>query len=354
MFEKLNDLEKHLEEIVYQLQNPDLSSEELRSLSKKHSELQEIITLYKQYKKMKEEIDFSKELLQDKESEIREEAKKELNTLEPQLLKLEKELQILLLPKDANDDKNVILEIRGGAGGDEAALFVSDLFRMYQKYADKQNWKVEILSTSTIGIGGIKEITALIAGKGVYSRLKVEAGVHRVQRVPETESQGRVHTSTVTVAIMPEADEIDIKLNPADLKIEVSRASGAGGQHVNTTDSAVRITHLPTKITVSIQDEKSQHKNKDKALKILRARILEAEEKKAHEKQSSLRKSMVGTGDRSERIRTYNFPQGRDNRSSHRPHHSFLRCSNRWRFRSSSNSPHYILPSTITSRRKSR
>lgn len=311
MFEKLNDLEKHLEEVVYQLQNPDLSTEELRALSKKHSDLQEIVGVYKQYKKAQEEIKFSKELLQDKETELRDEAKKELNILEPKLAKMGAELQILLLPKDTNDNKNVILEIRGGAGGDEAALFVTDLFRMYQRYADKYSWKIEVLGTSTIGIGGIKEIAALISGKGVYSRMKMEAGVHRVQRVPETESQGRVHTSTVTVAIMPEADEIDIKLNPADLRIEVFRASGAGGQHVNTTDSAVRITHLPTKITVSIQDEKSQHKNKDKALKILRARILEAEEKKAHEKEASLRKSMVGTGDRSERIRTYNFPQGR-------------------------------------------
>ncbi len=312
MFKKLDAVEKRFHEIEHQLQNPDLNSDDLRKLSKEHSDLKEVVDTYAVFKKSNNDLKEAKELLADEsDEEMRDIAKEEISSLEPEIERLEKELNILLLPKDPNDSKNVILEIRGGAGGDEAALFAGDLFRMYQKYADKRRWKVDVLGISGIGIGGVKEVAAMITGDRVYSRLKNEAGVHRVQRVPDTESQGRIHTSTVTVAVMPEAEEVDIQINPTDLKIDVFRAGGAGGQHVNTTDSAVRITHLPTGTVVSIQDEKSQHKNKDKALKILRARVLEAEQAKAAAEHSATRKAMVGTGDRSERIRTYNFPQSR-------------------------------------------
>ncbi len=312
MFKKLDAVEKRFHEVEHQLQNPGLSPDDLRKLSKEHADLHEVVGIYAIFKKSSQDLKDAKELLsEESDEEIREIAKEEISSLEPEIERLEKVLNILLLPKDPNDARNVILEIRGGAGGDEAALFAGDLFRMYQKYADKRGWKVDVLSISGIGIGGVKEISAMITGGRVYSRLKNEAGVHRVQRVPDTESQGRIHTSTVTVAILPEAEEVDVQINPTDLKIDVFRAGGAGGQHVNTTDSAVRITHIPTGTVVSIQDEKSQHKNKDKALKILRARVLDAEIEKAQKKHAATRKAMVGTGDRSERIRTYNFPQSR-------------------------------------------
>ena len=311
MFKKLEAVERRFNEVERKLQDSNILPDELRQLSQEHASLQEIVHTYKEHKQAQVDLDSAKELLQDSDDDIRTIAKEEINELEPKIVKLEKELNVLLLPKDPNDEKDVILEIRGGAGGDEAALFAGDLLRMYQRYSDRRKWKVEVLNISGSGIGGIKEVSAVISGARVYSRLKNEAGVHRVQRVPETESQGRIHTSTVTVAIMPEAEEVDLVIKPTDLKIDVFRAGGAGGQHVNTTDSAVRITHLPTGTIVNIQDEKSQHKNKEKAMKILRSRILEAERAKAAEEQSALRKSMVGTGDRSERIRTYNFPQSR-------------------------------------------
>jgi peptide chain release factor 1 len=313
MFQKLNQLERKYLEIESRLMDPELGSRpnELRRLSQEHAELKEIVDEYNLNKKMKSEYESNKELILEKDEEIKELAKEEIKRLEPMITESDKKLQILLLPKDPNDLKNVIIEIRAGAGGDEASLFVGELFRMYQRYASQQNWKVDILSSSPTGLGGYKEIIAMIEGEKVYSRLKWEGGVHRVQRVPETEAQGRVHTSTVTVAILAEAEEVDIDINPADLRIDVFRSGGAGGQSVNTTDSAVRITHIPTGVVVSCQDERSQHKNKDKALKILRSRILESEKEKAHAQEASTRKSMVGTGDRSERIRTYNFPQER-------------------------------------------
>lgn len=312
MFKKLEAVEKRFHEIEHQLQDPSLSTDDLRKLSKEHSDLREIVDTYQVYKKTNSDLTEAKAILsEESDADMREIAKEEIASLEPEIERLETELNFLLLPKDPNDGKNVVLEIRGGAGGDEAALFAGDLYRMYQKYADRRGWRVETLSISGIGIGGVKEVSALITGDKVYSRLRNEAGVHRVQRVPDTESQGRIHTSTVTVAVMAEAEEVDIKINPTDLKIDVFRAGGAGGQHVNTTDSAVRITHIPTGTVVSIQDEKSQHKNKEKALKILRSRILDAEQAKAAAEHAATRKAMVGTGDRSERIRTYNFPQSR-------------------------------------------
>ncbi|MBI3558098.1 MAG: peptide chain release factor 1 [Deltaproteobacteria bacterium] len=313
MFTKLADVEKRFESLDQRLSDPALAGkpQEFRALSKERSDMALLVEAYRRYKLVSAEYDSNKALLEDKDVEMRAMAKDELLRLTGEKQQLENELKLLLLPKDPADDKNIMLEVRAGTGGDEAALFVGELFRMYERYAQTQGWRVEIMTASGAGIGGFKEIIAMVTGTKVYSKLKYEGGVHRVQRVPKTETQGRIHTSTVTVAVLPEAEEVDVTINPSDLKVETFRAGGPGGQSVNTTDSAVRITHVPTGVTVSCQDEKSQHKNKDKAMKILRARMYEAEHLKAEKLLSDQRKSMVGTGDRSERIRTYNFPQSR-------------------------------------------
>ncbi len=313
MFENLAEVEKRFQELTEQLSSPDIfrDPEHFKRAAKEHAQLQQVLDAYRRYNGLQKEIEESRQLLSEKDEEIRELAKAEIQELKERLEEAERELKFLLLPKDPNDEKNVLLEIRAGTGGEEAALFAADLFRMYSRYAESRQWKVEVLSRHTTGLGGFKEIVALIQGDHVYSRLKYEAGVHRVQRVPETETQGRIHTSAVTVAVLPEADEVEVKIDPADLRVDIFRASGPGGQHVNTTDSAIRITHLPTGIVVSCQDEKSQHKNKAKALRILYARVKDRMEQEQHDEIAQQRKSMVGTGDRSERIRTYNFPQGR-------------------------------------------
>lgn len=311
MFDKLEEVEQKFLQLEGRLGDPDLANnpDEFRRLSREHSSLIEVVAEYKKYKQLKKEIESNKELIFD--AEFGPMAKEELKTLEPALVEVEKKLQILLLPQDPNDGKNIILELRAGAGGEEAGLFVAALYRAYQRYAERQGWKVEVLSSNPTGMGGLREIISQIEGDRVYAKLKFEGGVHRVQRVPETEAQGRVHTSTITVAVLPEAEEVDVTINPAELRIDVFRSGGAGGQGVNTTDSAVRITHLPTNTVVVCQDERSQIKNKAKAMKILRSRILEVAQEKAAKEHSDARRSMVGTGDRSERIRTYNFPQSR-------------------------------------------
>lgn len=311
MFEKLQDLVEKFHEIEQKLSQPGLSGSELTNLSRERSELVEIVENYESYKRAKEGLADAKDMLKESDSEMRDLAKEEVNTLEAEIEELEKTLTFLTLPRDPNDAKNIILEIRAGTGGDEAGLFAGDLFRMYSKYAESRGWRVEVLSSAEADMGGYKEIIAMISGDRVYSRLKFESGVHRVQRVPATESQGRIHTSACTVAILPEADEVEVDINPGDLDISVCRASGAGGQHVNTTDSAVRIVHKPTGIAVECQDERSQHKNKDKAMKVLQARLFEKYQREQHDAISADRKSQVGSGDRSERIRTYNYPQGR-------------------------------------------
>ena len=315
MFEKLQKIKEKYDSIAEQLQSPEVISNQtlFRDLSKEYKLLTPIVEAYERYLNISRSIDEAREIIKDPESdsELKELAQLELDSNLENIDAAEKELRILLLPKDEDDDRNVIMEIRAGAGGEEAALFAADLFRMYSMYADSQNWKVEVMSENVTGLGGFKEIIFQVSGNSVYSKLKYESGVHRVQRVPETEAQGRIQTSTVTVATLPEVDDVEFEINPKDLQIDTFRSSGAGGQHVNKTESAIRITHIPTGLVVECQDERSQYKNKDRAMKILGSRLLDLKRREQESKIASERKSQVGTGDRSERIRTYNFPQGR-------------------------------------------
>ena len=311
MFEKLEDVEKRYEELNQKISDPEVIARqnEWKELMKEHSEISEIVAKYREYKKVQKDLEEAKEMLNDKE--LKELAEMEMVEAKEKLPKIEEELKTLLIPKDPNDDKNVICEIRAGAGGEEAALFAGTLFRMYTMYAEKRHWKLEILNENETGLGGYKEITFMIQGKGAYSRLKFESGVHRVQRVPDTESSGRIHTSTATVAVLPEMEDVEIELNPADIRMEVFRSSGAGGQHVNKTSSAVRLIHEPTGIVVECQNERSQLQNREFAMSMLKSKLYEMKQKEQDEELAKNRKSQVGTGDRSEKIRTYNYPQGR-------------------------------------------
>ena len=315
LFSRLESTEKRFEEINEELCNPEILSDQnkYKSLMKELKNLTPIVEKYREYKVQEKNLNEAKEILEESgiEKEFKEMAEAEMETAKENINKISDELKILLLPKDPNDDRNVIIEIRGGAGGEEAALFSGVLFRMYNMYAQERRWKVEVLNSNETQLGGFKEISFMISGEGAYSRLKFESGVHRVQRVPDTEAQGRVHTSTVTVAVLPEAEDVEIDINPTDLQIDTYRAGGAGGQHVNKTESAIRITHLPTGLVVECQDERSQYKNKDKAMKVLKSRLLEAKRAEQESAVAEERRSQVGTGDRSERIRTYNYPQSR-------------------------------------------
>ena len=313
MFEKLEAVQKRYEELTQMISDPEVISnhDEWQKLMKEHASIEDIVLKFREYKKQKQAMNEAKEMMEEKDPELKELAESEYYEDKEKLEKIEDELKILLIPKDPDDDKNIICEIRAGAGGDEAALFAGTLFRMYTMYAERKHWKVEVLNENETGLGGYKEITFMITGKGVYSRLKFESGVHRVQRVPETESSGRIHTSTATVAVLPVVEDVEVDINPADIKMEVFRSSGAGGQHINKTSSAVRLIHEPTGIVVECQTERSQFQNRDNAMKMLRTKLYEMKKKEQDSKISNARKSQVGSGDRSEKVRTYNYPQGR-------------------------------------------
>lgn len=313
MFAKLAEVEQRFETLTEQMSDPALIADQQRfqKVAKERSDLTELVEQYRRYRKVQESLEGNRQLLNESDAELRAMASAEIPSLEAELASLEEKLRVLLLPKDPNDEKNILLEIRAGTGGDEAALFAADLFRMYQRFAEEHRWKIEVLDQNATGLGGIKEIIALISGEKVYSQLKYESGVHRVQRVPATEASGRIHTSAVTVVVMPEAEDIDLQIEEKDLRIDVFRASGPGGQGVNRTDSAVRITHLPSGLAVACQEERSQHKNKAIAMKILKSRLLDLEQQRQDQERSAARRSMVGSGDRSEKIRTYNYPQNR-------------------------------------------